>query len=237
MKKTANLFKSSLVLTAFAAMFVISIAACSNDPAENIESPYLSKTLIVTNEQVWEHTNANKPSEMYTKSTVNIGVNITALNGATIGLGEIKNGVLSFTVNEPGSGNLQALTDRLDVIFREWKDVAIDDPNTMGTIATPSFSNGTRRLLKEKMIITSTSFGLEEILHVYVDRDCKITGNKNEGMNPGENYYYTANNLDLSLKEGWNLLCRTEVYGSDQDGRDAVSMEIKDLVDFKWAIW
>ena len=238
MKKTTNQFKRSLVHIVLGALIVFSITVCSNDPDNSKESPYLSKTLIAINEQVWEHNlETGKASEMYIKSTVNNGINILALNGATLGFGEIKNGILNFTVVEPGQENLSAFVDRLDVIFREWKDVAIDDPNIMGTIITPTFSDGKHRLLREKMITTNTSFGLEEILHIYVNRDCRITGTKNEGMIPGENYYFTPNDLDLALKEGWNLLCRTEIYASDQDGRDAVSMEIKELVDFKWAIW
>ena len=210
--------------------------ACSNDPADNGVDPHLgNKTLIVTNEQVWEHTDSNKPSEMYTRSTVNSGIHIIlGSNGESIGSGEIRNGILNFSVAEPRSENL-AGWNYLSKLFPEWEDLAIDDPNTMGNIITPVFSTGTHRLLREKMANTNTTFGLEEILHVYTDRNCRITGNHGEGMIPGERYYITGNILDLSLKEGWNLLCRKEVYGLD--GRDTVTMEIKNLVDFKWTIW
>ena len=238
MKKTANLPGRPLIYIAFTVVIAFGVAACSNDPVENEETPYIgNKTLIVSNEQVWEHTNSNKPSEMYAKSTVNSGIHIVlGSNGENAGSGEIKNGILNFTVAEPRSENLSDW-NYLSRLFPEWENVAIDDPNTMGNIITPVFSTGTHKLLREKMANTNTSFGLEEILHIYVDRDCKITGSHGEGMTPGERYYFTTNILDLSLKAGWNLLCRKEVYASDQDGRDGVSMEIKSLIDFRWTIW
>ena len=239
--------KNKLPGITLAIVMILSITACSLDSGDSGVSPYTEKTLTVKNEQVWEHNlRTGKPSEMYAKSTENSDIRFFTGTKSSPKMelsqdlcsGEIKNGKLSFTVGELEPGNLLAWNSYLDDIFPEWGAVAIAPAGTRGNIITLLLSDSAGdKLSREKVITTGTSFGLEEILHVYVDRDCIITGDHGEGMIPGDRYYFTANTLNLSLKEGWNLLCRKEVFASDQDGRDAVSMEIKDLVDFRWAVW
>jgi len=224
--------KKIFVITVIAALNLFSITTCAEaQQSSTVEYPYLGSTLNISGEQVWEHTNSHTISGAYVKSTVNSGVNIDNFAKDRISAGNIKNGILSFSVIDPGT---LIEWDNLIKIFYEWNNVTIDDNTVKSNVITLVTDTG-GKLEKEKLYGTNTQLDLESVIYIYVDKDCKITGEYSEGTESGIRYWYTANILDLSFKKGWNMLCRREFL--DNSGKDAVSMEIKQLVDFRWAIW
>jgi len=233
--KTIN---KMFVITVIAAVNLFSITACAEEQqqqqASTVEFPYVGNTLIVSGEKVWEQTVDHKISGAYAESTVTSGVSIVTLDRVKIGTGNIINGFLSFSVSDPGAENLLAWDD-LKKIFYEWTNVTIDDPTANGNVIT-LITDTNAKLSKGKLYGTNTQLDMDNIMYIYVDKDCRITGDKSEGEEPGVRYWYTIDILDLSFKKGWNLLCRREYY-DNTSGKDAVSMEIKQLVDFRWVIW
>jgi len=227
--------KKMSVIAVIAALNLFLITACAEaQQPSTVASPYAGNTLNISGEQVWEQTNALKISEAYAESTVTCGVSIVTLNKIKIGTGNIVNGVLSFSVSEPGAENLLPCNDLKEKIFYEWTNIAFDDPTVKGNVIT-LITDTNARLSNGKLYGTKTELDMDNVIYIYVDKDCKITGDKSSGKKSGERFWVTTANLDLSLKKGWNLLCRRESYGSTGD--DSVSMEIKELVDFRWAIW
>jgi hypothetical protein len=224
MKTVTKMF----VIIALTAVIVFSITTCINQQ-KPVESSYVGGTLKVTHEQVWERTNDPEISKAYEKSTITGDISIVTLAEDEIGTGDIQNGFLNFSVGNPGTENLSTW-DVLKEEFYEWKNVTIDAPDTVGNVITLITDTG-KMLGRERLYGTDTKLGLESIIYVYVNKDCKITGEYNDVSING---YYTATILDLSFKRGWNLLCRREFF--DIDGRNAVTMEIKQPVDFRWVI-
>jgi hypothetical protein len=224
MKMVTKMF----VITVIAAVIVFSMTACSVDQKKQAEeTQYAGVMLNVPNEQVWNLIDGYTISDAYEKSTLTSGVSIVTLTGDEISTGEIKGGVLTFSVTEPEADNL-LVWDVLKALFNDWNDVTIDDLDAKGNVITVNIDAG-GRLNREKLYGTNTLLGLESIIYIFVNKNCRITGEYKDGS-----YWYTAGILDLPLKRGWNLLCRREFL--DMSGEDAVSMEMKQPVDFRWAI-
>ena len=132
----------------------------------------------------------------------------------------------------------------LSRIFREWKNVRAAPADVRGNmvlIYAKPLSNGIFGMLdRHRFTGTASSLTMETILYIYVDRDCRITGEPDKGIIPGNYYYYSQGSLDLSLKKGFNMVTRRETYLSYGSGSAYISMEIRnpltDSESYKWVI-
>ena len=235
---------------AFAALIMVTLS-CENEPSDKppkdiVESPHSGNILVVVDEQVWEHNNKIlfALSDLYYESSRHGRINIWNHKDEFLGKGIIEEGKLSFTLVEPD--NLYSIEDN-DIFgssFHDWWDeVTIVEPGIKGNVVSGMYFHGdeddepeqTRLIMKEKLVGTSDSLAMDFIVFVYVNGDCRITGKEKDTIDPGIGYYHSEP-LDLTLKEGWNMVCREICYYSDRLIVD-MPMEIKDLVNFKWALW
>ena len=132
--------------------------------------------------------------------------------------------------------------------FREWKNVRINPSDTKGNVAflmsqaVPAVSGGLGigGMDRQKITGTGTTVTCETIMYFYVTKDCEITGEYDTGYIPGNYYFSTEGSLNLTLKEGWNLVLRRETYGTNFNGHARIGMEIrapiKNPEQYKWTI-
>jgi len=240
--------KNIIKIVVLSIIIVSLVTACSTDNTpENEENPCLGNTFTVSNEQVWEIRGGTKLSAAYFKSSVTadpVTAYVIDMSKAPplnpLGSGDISNGILNFTVPPLVSEDLMDWSffrtlPGIGDLFELWSDLTISDPNTKVNILLVMFSdNGTPWVLNnEKLIGTRISFGLRFIDYFYVDRDCRITGNYGEKIIM-DSYGYTESSLDLSLKEGWNMVCEKQTL--DFSGKIAFSMELVNPKDFRWVM-
>jgi len=241
----------ALEASALAAVIMFSTAACAliaNDDDNsgsnnNNDGPtYYTGALKITNQQVWEGTDSNKLSEVYKKfeGERGISVNVYWPDGdgkfnptKKLESGKIENGLLSCEVPEPGADDLMAWDD-FKFEFSAWGNLDCVPEETKGTYLRLVTSND-EWLNREAMSGSFDSVWLESIWFFYTDRDCRITGTPNEGFRPGDVFYKTPEKLDLTLKKGWNTLCRKQLLRADI-GIEVDLMKIKNPNNFKWTI-
>ena len=242
MKKTIGLFGA----TALAVLMVFLAAACPDDTSKDKgESPYKGEKLVVTNQQLSEHAvNAHGPTNAYINSSKSGELLISDQKGNTLGTGTITGGKINFTLNEPG--NKYKIDDEaaFGKAFHDfWDNVTVVEPaddtiegNDVRMMIFHEDEGINDLFFREKTVGTKDSVALETIVFIYVNGNCRIKGNAKQGMVPGTGYF-SSEDIDLALEKGWNLVCRKMLYGSEVVGTNIISMEIKNLVDFKWAIW
>ena len=259
--KNLNYALKVIVLTIAVALLM---TACDDDTNNYRDAMYLGATLEFDGQQVWgQNKTATRVSQVYTDFTKDLYVDVATfrLPGASegpnfveqsVGSGKIENGILSFKVEELESGNLLGWLN-LSAYFNEWwengTNAKILPSGTKGNVITvsafeygnnnvPDMQNKIGTLNLEKFVGTYVSIGLEWIRFIYVDRDCQITGNPVDDGMMNSNYFYHADTLDLFLREGWNMICKKETYGTySQKGYAIIEMELKNPSDFRWAIW
>jgi hypothetical protein len=155
------------------------------------------------------------------------------------GSGTIKNGFLSFTVDELAEGKL-INSDNLKELFKEWDNVQIAPTTVKGNIIYPVTTDG-GCLNREGLTGTRSSISLESILYIYISEDCQITGDSGGGKTEDGHFSYTDSPLNLSLKRGWNTVCRKQTYTGDSNneeyGYEKETIEIKNPNDFKWVLY
>jgi len=155
------------------------------------------------------------------------------------GSGIIKNGFLSFTVDELAEGNL-INADNLKELFKEWDNVQIAPSTVKGNIIYPETTDG-ERLNREGLTGTRSSISMESILCIYINENCQITGSSGGGKTEDDHFSYTDSSLNLSLKRGWNTVCRKQTYTADSNneeyGYEKETIEIKNPHDFKWTLY
>ena len=243
--------KASLWLIALTAATIFSIIACIDNQSDapgnknNIDVKdgpvHYTGTLSFSGQQVCKHNNAANLSNMYYefKGNREISVNVImrsetnpeVFSMVSAGSGKIENGIMDFSINEPEPEKLMEWVD-LKLMFPFWKDVNISIEETKGNLIELITSDN-KWLNKERLIGTGSSLGMESIMFFYVDTDCQITGGNDEGY--FENgYYFTENELALSLKKGWNTISQKEIY--TQSGRSVISMEVRHP-DSNWVIY
>jgi len=217
-----------LGIIAVAAVIVFSMAGCgdSQQPRSSVEASYAGGTLMASGEQVWERTGEYTISDLYVKSDITSGVKIVTSNGTEVATGDIKGGYLNFSVDDLEDDALIGWNE-LKEIFNEWKDVIIDEPSTNGTTVTVSTDEGAK-LNREKLYGNTSILGLESVIYIYVNKDCKITGEINED---GDEQITTVV-LNLNLRKGWNLLFRRDI--DNLNGKKAVLIEVRQFVGFRW---
>jgi len=244
--------------SALAAVIIFSMAACRNDPVvipvvnvpvDNNGPTHYTGALKIS-DQVWVQNKEAKRQKdaWYFKYEGDGDINIftgfsyddqgnVTRSRKSAGSGKIEKGILSFEIAELTPEYL-VNADVLNSYFKEYNDVTFDPPDVKGTNIIPVTANN-ERLNREGLFLLNTSVGLESVMFVYVDRNCRITGNPGEIMwDLGSQSYYsnTDNPLDISLKKGWNTLYRMEVF-DNSSGYDNVSMGISNPNDFKWVLY
>jgi len=247
----------------FVIVFIFSsfaLLTCEYDmPHINRVSPYLGNTLEISGERVWTRNSlAVKISEVYLPYNENYYLSgIEYIDNypyiAYMGSGDIINGVLNFTV-QPDDISAAVLLpwkdnngDEFKSFFSTyWKDVQIDNEDTMGNLILLLASTDSQHedqagmLDRQRIYGTASTITNETILYFYASNDCIITGNQNSGYISGQYYFHTKGNLRLDLKSGWNMVCRKETYGVNFNGNAIISMEIRNPIerpeDFKWVM-
>jgi hypothetical protein len=197
------------------------------------------------NQQVWVHNlKAHGINDAYFKfaDKSEIDVNISVLlesdegyESVSAGMGKINQSILSFNVPELTQEQLQEWDYLKNYIFREWRilnSISIDDPNVMCNFIM--FDSNAGKLNLEGLFGNAFSIGMKSIVIIYTDRDCTITGVGGEDYLSGS-YNFTASDINLTLKKGWNMVCRRESYA--QSGVAAISVEIVNPYDFRWVIY
>ena len=244
MKKFACIKRISNV-AALAALIAFSMAACGDntDNGYNIENrTHYTGALEFRGQQVWEQNKDTKHiSDAYYEFkedreiiVITYILDESSPNGFSevqVGSGKIENGILSFRVDELEPEKLLEWDD-LKIIFSQWNDVAIDIPQARGNFITLVTTRG-ERINRERLVALGYSLAQESVIFFYINADSVITGNYGDGEDESS-FYFTTGELALSLKKGWNTICRKEAYG--QTGKAAISMEIRHP-DAKWVIY
>lgn len=78
---------------------------------------------------------------------------------------------------------------------------------------------------------------LDEVLHIYVDRDVAVTGRgiTFTGQGYGGTWSFTTNDINIMLKEGWNVMhVRSVATETPHGGSEVVTMR---LADPDWVGW
>ena len=89
---------------------------------------------------------------------------------------------------------------------------------------------------------TATTVTNEKLIYVYAKADangeCRINLPAVSGYLDGQYFFDSEGPLDLSLKEGLNMVIRRETYGKDFGGKAKIQYEVRNplrgLEDFKW---
>jgi hypothetical protein len=201
--------------------------------------------LDIKGEQVWiPNKKTGKVSQMFLKYTDDSDVDVIVeliddsesnpvFNIKQISSGKIEKGILSFKVNVMNDGDLLDSNNLLYYYFNEWyydKDNKINinmNPKIKGNIITlvteydESVKIPTEAIIREGFSGTYTSLTGEYIYYLYVDNDCTISAKK---VDKAE-LEYTFNDFNLTLKRGWNTICKSETYTTS--GKSSYSITVK----------
>ena len=255
MKKIAKL----IAAIAFSAL-IVSVTACSNNTDDDGENPYLAKnTLTVSDQQVWKRNReATKISQAYLEYSINHGINaFVAMPVAgeqyfgkiPVGSGNIAGGKLNFVVPAlDENAHLLNWDYFKDFFSRYWKNVKVNNESTNAEIkgnmilleSLDAYNDPDGMLDRQGIFGTNVSLDCETILYFYVNKDCRITGEKNNFYIDGQYFFETEGDLSLSFKEGWNLVWRKELYGIFVSGHATIDMEIKNPIrnpeNYRWVM-
>jgi hypothetical protein len=215
--------------------------------AEKIMLPtHYTGILTVKNRQMWVHNNNPlRLSDAYHKfndnSIINVDIDVMIPQDGEpdiipVGSGKIDRGILSFEVPELIEDELLEWDDLSFIFFHEWyilNIISVDNTGVTGNKIIP-ITDAKKMLNLERLYSSPFSIGLESIFIIYVDSDCVITGESGGGTISGT-YRFAVDAFELSLKQGWNLICKREAY--NQSGAAAISVEVVNPYDFKWVIY
>jgi len=200
----------------------------------------LGAKLDVKDEQVWmPNYNTGKISQMLLKFTGSRDVKVVVIeyinvppyrNFLEVGEGKIKEGILTFNVEEDNMKGTNLLDggDLLEYYFNEWTgdgEIAINPSTVKGNIITLvslyDSAVPVEAVIREGFSGTNNSLTGEYIYYIYVNADCEISAKEVKKTE----LKYTYNKLDLSLKSGWNTILKSETYTTTGDS--SYSMTIK----------
>jgi hypothetical protein len=239
MKNTVKHLGTIILITVIA----FSMAACptgsgsSGGGGGQIGGEYLGSSLTISNQQVYNH---KKLGEAWTEYTGNKTV-ISMGRFDQLGTGTITNGKFSFKAGVPPNNELILLEDTRYI--GSYRIFDITDPSNFFISSSPSdtravvlrilrFSSDDGSLLKiDSNFNNLAGSTTEEVIYIYVDRDCTITGP--ERIESAEVF----KKYNISLKKGWNVMNSKEVT----DRRDHLHIntyELKagDLSNCRWRI-
>lgn len=202
-------------------------------------------TLDVKGQQVWmPNKSTGKVSQMLLRFTGDRTVDVIVIeplavppyhNYHSVGEGEIKKGILSFSVDEDEiESNLLDGEDLLKYYFNEWYvdvdsdsniDITIMPPSAKGNIITlvslyDSDTEPVEGIIREGFSGTNDSLTGQYIYYLYVDTDCTISAEKVEITE----LKYTFNEFELTLKAGWNTILKSETYTTTGDSSYSIKV-------------
>jgi len=230
-----NLLKVFGVI-ALIAVIGFSVAACS-EPDEGGGGPvFLGDTLELSGD-VYTVKYDDDYNPTYTKFTGDL-----ALKSVAGGSGEIKGGQLSYKIETPTG--LTAITGlKSQWTSQGYTDITISDETVkifQFDGIEPSSSTTYRSLYKENETANVSganySYTEESVTFVYVDKDVKVTA---KGFTEtDEGYTEKANDIDLSLKEGWNaILVKVSESGNEDNDTGTYTLSISSgNPDLKWVL-
>ena len=220
--------KVFFILTAIIPLLTVTC----NEPDNGINetSAYLSDKLDVSGEQVWmPNYNTGKVSQMLLKFKGDRKVDVIVIEYADapifykVGTGKIEKGILSFNVNEMNVLNLLDSDNLFKIYFKDWYKTGnniVMTPNVKGNVITlvtlyndDSGAEPIEAVIREGFSGTSDSLTGEYIYYLYVNADCTISAGKAEKTD----LKYTFNEFELSLRRGWNTICKSETYTTTGD--------------------
>jgi len=195
----------------------------TDDSDDTTYGPVHFDALDVKGAQVWiPNYNTGKVSQMLLKFTGDSKVDVIVElidSIEKVGSGKIEKGILSFKVDGIES-NLLDSDNLLFYYFNEWyydkdKNINIDmKPKVQGNIITlvtqydESGKIPSEAIISEGFSGTHNSLTGEYVYYLYVENDCTISAKK---VNNTE-LEYTFNDFKLTLKRGWNTICKSETY-------------------------
>jgi len=232
------------ILTAIIPLLTVTCADTAPDDKIKEASAYLSDKLSVAGEQVWmPNYNTGKVSQMLLKfegdRTVDVIVEVIGYNEENkpfsyiehAGSGEIKKGKLTFNIDKMDDDYLLDGDNLLYFYFKDWYktgDNMVMTPKVKGNIITlvtlyddDSGTEPVEAVIREGFSGTSASLTGEYIYYLYVNDDCTISAGKVEKTD----FQYTFNEFELSLRRGWNTICKSETYTTTGDS--SYSMTVK----------
>jgi len=192
--------------------------------------------LNITGQQVWmPNYDTGKVSKMLLKFEGDRSVDVIVIDYSaapsykTAGSGEIKQGILKFKVDEIES-NLLDSGDLLYYYFNEWYDdgdIAIEPSDVKGNIISlvtlykdDSHADPIEAVIREGFSGTNVSLTGEYIYYLYVNKDCTISAKELKKTD----LKYTFKKLDISLKAGWNTICKSETYTTTGDSSYSITV-------------
>jgi len=236
--------KKILGFVALATIIIFLVLACSDssdDDGIKYGPTNYGATMSFSGEQVWIPKDSTRISESLLKSTVDRTIYPIFIiydfnlprpyikSFESVGSGNIVNGILNFTVEEPDDLQLYDSVTLLWAAFNEWYGLSaidIDDKDTMGSklmIVTSDGAIPSEGIVRERLSGTNTSISAEYVWYLYVDRDCTITASK--ALYDDSAYIHTFNAFNISLKKGWNTICKSETYNTG--GTPTYSIQLK----------
>lgn len=233
-----------LIITLF---ILFSFTAC-NESKPAAKNPTNFRTLAFKDEQVYlPNESAVKISELFVKYTGDSSLEATVFLSEgykSVGTGDIKKGLLSFNVGDLLQSDLIDI-DTLSSIYFSGEDLnsgwhddgenvrlnPMDAKTNIITLVTGRDENGipNRGVIKEGFNGNHNSLSGEWIYYIYTDRDCQISAGGKEYTSVSHIY----KNFSLSLKQGWNTLCKTETYTTE--GISTYTLELRNP-DLRWLL-
>jgi len=209
--------------------------------------PVQFDTLDIKGEQVWmPNYNTGKVSQMFLKfegdRTVDVIVELIGYDDKDnpfsyiekTGSGKIEKGILKFKVDVIDDSNLLDSDEFFLHCFNEWYydkndniNIFMDIPDVKGNIITlvalykdNSDTIPAEGVIREGFFGTDNSFTGEYIYYLYVNKDCTISAKEVKKTD----LKYTFNKFDLSLKAGWNTICKSETYTTTGDSSYSITV-------------
>ncbi|GBU29486.1 hypothetical protein R84B8_03053 [Treponema sp. R8-4-B8] len=232
--------KLFFILTAIITLLTVTCVDTTPDNGIDSVSVYFGDTLNISGEQVWvPNYNTGKISQMYLKFEDNRDVDVIVMKYADspqnyafqkVGSGKVEEGKLSFSVNKLDESYLLNSDDLLMHYFNEWSgdgNITVNLSNVKGNLITlvtkydDDTSMPSEGIINEGFYGTLASLTGEYVYYIYVNVDCTISAGKKENTE----LKYTFNKFNLSLKAGWNTICKSETYTTTGDSSYSITVD------------
>jgi len=133
-----------------------------------------------------------------------------ALTNNAGGAGSITEGKLSFNVGTPSQSRLVPMGTFLTSIndkFKIFPDAEWNPSSPIPNAMELAFSSSSINLSKVNYTTSTTSTLEETVRYIYVDRDCTLKAASKPNVSVvGVSVPVTVSELNLSLKQGWNII-------------------------------
>ena len=197
---------------------VLLFTSCPNPGGGDTTSVSFGDALSITNQQVWiqDFNSGNFSLDDNTKFSGDLSLSDNGLGGS----GEIKEGLLNYSIGVPADLGPLALDDIQ--FFSEsgiYTDFSVSPENVLANVlnlsVTGGVDSGSSGYDNAVLLYGKNSVGLDllnmkitglidSVSYIYVDSDAVITAAGSSVLIEGMTV--TTGNINLSLKKGWNLI-------------------------------